>query len=280
MSTPPFPCPPPCSLPNALFPRSLASHSSGGILPKSILSLRTLSKKRTLMNVKMDKEARLGNLVVDDVLRQLAPGLVLGVVEASVQVRDKSEDLWKALQEEAERQKKSLVDMNGLVAAPEIVAAREVFKACGKKPQKYRVSSEALLRRVLQGKSLYQVNNLVDINNLVSLHTRCSVGTYDLDRLREPLHFSVGEVGESYEAIGKTVTEVADLPVFRDAEGPYGSPWSDSVRAMIRPETCRAGLAIIAFLEVSPLEESVEYAAEQLKRFAGASDVSTSIVGR
>ena len=77
-----------------------------------------------------------------------------------------------------------------------------------------------------------------------------------------------------------TRTEVAGLPVFRDAEGPYGSPWSDSVRSMIRPETRRVGLIIIAFREVSPLEECIEYAAEQLTRFSEASDVSTSIIGR
>ena len=54
---------------------------------------------------------------------------------------------------------------------PQITAMRSVYKALGKDPSRYRGSAEALLRRVLSGKGLYQINSVVDINNLVSLES-------------------------------------------------------------------------------------------------------------
>ncbi|MCF8231187.1 MAG: hypothetical protein K9J27_03280 [Bacteroidales bacterium] len=48
---------------------------------------------------------------------------------------------------------------------------RQAYKALGKKPARYRVSSEALHRRIIQGKGLYFINNVVDITNLVSIRS-------------------------------------------------------------------------------------------------------------
>ncbi len=57
-----------------------------------------------------------------------------------------------------------------------IEASRKAYRACGKDPTRYRLSSESLLRRVLKGKGLYKVNNIVDINNLLSLKYHYSIG--------------------------------------------------------------------------------------------------------
>ena len=62
----------------------------------------------------------------------------------------------------------------------------------GKEPSRYRVSSEALIRRILQGKGLYRINNVVDTNNLISIETGYSVGSYDLENLH-------GNINKSYK---------------------------------------------------------------------------------
>lgn len=56
---------------------------------------------------------------------------------------------------------------------------RRAFKSFGIDPGRTRISSEALYRRVRQGKDLYQVNAVVDANNLVSLASGFSLGSYD-----------------------------------------------------------------------------------------------------
>jgi DNA/RNA-binding domain of Phe-tRNA-synthetase-like protein len=52
---------------------------------------------------------------------------------------------------------------------PGLDPARRLYRSFGVDPTKTRPSSEALLRRVLQGKELYRINRLVDAINWASL---------------------------------------------------------------------------------------------------------------
>jgi DNA/RNA-binding domain of Phe-tRNA-synthetase-like protein len=100
----------------------------------------------------------------------------------------------------------------------------------------------------------------------------------DLERLKEPLVFRAGLPGESYKGIGKELINVENLPVFADTEGPYGSPTSDSERAMIRMETTKAMLIIISFTGRAQLEEQMSEAAALLKQYSAASDLNRAVV--
>ena len=61
--------------------------------------------------------------------------------------------------------------VESLAEAESIRAVRAMFRAWRVDPSKYRPSSEALQRRVVQGKGLYRVSNVVDIGNLGSIET-------------------------------------------------------------------------------------------------------------
>ena len=76
--------------------------------------------------------------------------------------------------------------------------SRAAYKAFGKDPSRYRVSSEALIRRIGQGKGLYEVNTVVDVNNLISIESGFSVGSYDVSQISEELVFRIGQKGETY----------------------------------------------------------------------------------
>ena len=67
---------------------------------------------------------------------------------------------------------------SGLTPAeiPGLAEARRLYKSFGVDPSRRRPSSEALLRRVLKGKGLYQINNAVDCCNLASLRFLLPVG--------------------------------------------------------------------------------------------------------
>ncbi len=169
--------------------------------------------------------------------------------------------------------------LESLGGIQQISVMKDAYKNLGKDPSRYRGSAEALLRRVLGGKGIYKINTVVDINNLVSLKTLHPVGSYDLEKIKAPLAFRAGRPGESYKGIGKEVINVERLPVFADAEGgAYGSPTSDSERAMIRMETSKAMLVIISFNGRTQMEEQMSEAADLLQRYSGASDVSCTIV--
>jgi len=119
---------------------------------------------------------------------------------------------------------------------------------------------------------------VVDINNLVSLETMHSVGVYNLDNIASSIVFRVGASGECYKGIGKEIINIAELPVFADEIGPFGSPTSDSERAMITEETKKIMMIVIAFSKDSKLKESLARVASLLRKYANAQDIETTTV--
>lgn len=105
-------------------------------------------------------------------------------------------------------------------------------------PSRYRPASEALIRRILQGKELYQIDTLVDLINLASIAYGYSIGGFDADKfVGDTLTLGVGREGEPYEGIGRGMINIHGLPVYRDAEGGVGTPTSDHERTKITMDT-------------------------------------------
>lgn len=147
---------------------------------------------------------------------------------------------------------------------PIIQATRTAYKRCGKDPSRYRPAAEALVRRVLQGHSLYQISTLVDLVNLVSVVTGYSIGGFDADKIQgETLSLGIGMEGEPYEGIGRGTLNIANLPVYRDASGGIGTPTSDHERTKLELNTTHF-LALINGYEGD--EEQLDTAATYMQR--------------
>jgi DNA/RNA-binding domain of Phe-tRNA-synthetase-like protein len=203
----------------------------------------------------------------------------LGVVEADdVRFTLADEALAKLMDQVCERKRREFT-VESLADAEPTRAVRVMFRSWGVDPSKYRPSSEALVRRVVQGKGLYRVSNLVDIGNLGSIETGWPYGCYDRSRLDPPIVFRHGTAGELYEGIGKRTWRLEGRPVLADAQGPFGSPISDSTRSMIT-ESARPVLAVIYAPSGVP-DASIEIATarlqERLTQFAGASATRAAI---
>jgi len=194
----------------------------------------------------------------------------LGCIAAEVAVREDDPATKSAVADLARRLADELAG-TAVGELPVIAETRRAFRALGKDPSRYRPSSEALLRRVAQGKGLFNVNNLVDTNNLVSLTSRFPAGTYDLARLDGPfergLELRIGRDGDSYEAIARGPFNLASLPVLCDARGPFGCPTSDSVRSMVTADCRRSLLVLSAFGEAEGLDDGLDLADETLQRY-------------
>jgi DNA/RNA-binding domain of Phe-tRNA-synthetase-like protein len=207
------------------------------------------------------------------------PDVKLGLVEAdSVSVAPASEALGQSIDEVCGRKLREFT-VETLAEAPTTRAVRAMFRAWDMDPSKYRPSSEALLRRVVQGKGLYRVSNVVDVGNLISIETAWPLGCYDRARIRAPIVFRHGTSGEHYEGIGKRTWHLEGRPVLADADGPFGSPISDSTRSMIT-ESARDVLIVIYVPSGSP-DASIELAmsrlGDRLKQFGGAAAVRSSL---
>lgn len=172
-------------------------------------------------------------VLVSNEIEHVCPGFVGACVEADVVNTPYCEGLWKEIRALGEHYKatlttESLKEMSG------IAATRRVYKACGKDPSRYRPASEQLIRRMLQGKELYQIDTLVDLINLASIKFGYSIGGFDADKfVGDTLTLGVGRAGEPYEGIGRGMLNIEGLPVYRDAVGGVGTPTSDNERTKI-----------------------------------------------
>lgn len=129
---------------------------------------------------------------------------------------------------------------------PVLQPARQLYRAAGMDPTRMRPSSEALLRRVLQGKGLYRLDPIVDTGNLFSLAESLPLGLYDLDHIEGDVSVRLGREGESFAGIRKGPINVGGRLCLADDLGPFGSPSSDSDRCRIRDETARVLFLIYA----------------------------------
>lgn len=148
----------------------------------------------------------------------------LGVVEAdALRIAPADEALARLMGEVCERKRREFT-VESLAESEATRAVRAMFRAWSVDPSKYRPSSEALLRRVVQGKGLYRVSNAVDIGNLGSIETAWPFGCYDRARIHPPVAFREGALGESYEGIGKRTWHLAGLPFSPTPSVPSAAP--------------------------------------------------------
>ena len=170
------------------------------------------------------------NIIVSQEIESVCPQFVGAAVEAQVVNSPFSQPLWDEIHRWEERFRQELTT-ESLKELSGIAATRRVYKACGKDPSRYRPASEQLIRRMLQGKELYQIDTLVDLVNLASIVFGYSIGGFDADRfVGDTLTLGVGREGEPYEGIGRGMLNIAGLPVYRDAQGGVGTPTSDHER--------------------------------------------------
>ena len=118
-----------------------------------------------------------------------------------------------------------------------VSAVRRMYRRVGWEPTRYRPSSEALIRRMLQGKGLYRINNLVDYGNLASAYSHLPMGLYDTEKIRGEIVIDVGGEEETYEGLSKKLIHATGKLILRDDEGIFGNPTADSRRTSITAET-------------------------------------------
>ncbi len=210
-------------------------------------------------------------------LKDKVNNIQLSCIECDVVVAEKNTELWEKIQSKIV-QMASELKVEEISKIQTVSDSRKAYKACGKDPARYRLSAEALLRRVIKRGELYQVNNVVDVLNLVSISTGFSIGGYDSDKIEGNATFGIGEKDEPYEGIGRGELNIEFMPVFRDSFGAFGTPTSDSVRTSVSLETKRFLMIIIDYGESDKLAEATELAVDLLREFARATGFEINTV--
>ncbi len=119
---------------------------------------------------------------------------------------------------------------------------RDLYWTFGMDPTKLRVSSEAVLRRIVKGLNLWRISNIVDIVNLASAYHKIPIGLVDLAKLDGNLTIRTAFNGEVFQRIGgKTIMCRGREMVVADAKKIvcFGYATHDSERTMITRDSQR-----------------------------------------
>lgn len=216
-------------------------------------------------------------VIIEQEIREACPDVKIGLIRADVVNSETPDELWTEIEEASKRIRESY-ELSWINKRPAIVANRNLYKRMGKDPNRYRVSSEALCRRVVKGLELYRINALVDLINLVSMCSGYSIGGFDADKIvGDKVTLGVGRSGEKFEGIGRGLLNVEGLPLYRDSAGGIGSPTSDEERTKITLETTRLQMQINAFGEEMPLDDTIEWSVSLLEKYTSAKNVQIDI---
>jgi len=163
---------------------------------------------------------------------------------------------------------------------PGVAETRALFHRLDLDPTRTRPSSEALLRRALQGKGLPRVNPAVDVCNLCSLEHQLPLGLYDRDEIKGDLTVRAGRPGEGYTGIRRQRVNLAGRLLIADDNGPFGAPTADSGHTAVKSRT--RNLAVVVFCPVErageDLSAALEHIAGRLTQYCRARVVAVRLV--
>lgn len=124
---------------------------------------------------------------------------ILQIKEVKVQKRNSELEKFKV---KVTRQVREKYDLESLKDQPIFRAYRDFFWKIGIDPTKNRPAAEALIRRILGGRTIPNINSLVDTYNLASIKSRIALATFDADKLEGDLLIRFSKEGEQFLGIG------------------------------------------------------------------------------
>ncbi len=214
------------------------------------------------------------NFEIESTLKDRFPGLnvVLGHV-SNVNVRKSSNELQK-VKEDICKQVKKKYTIEFLKDVPIFRAYRDFFWKVGVDPTKIRPAAEALIRRIVAGKSIPVINNVVDSYNLVSIQSEVALAVFDLEALQGDLLMRTADTGETFLGIG--MDNPMELHggeiVISDKETLIAIyPYRDAEKSKVSDTTSQVFILVcgVPGLDEKVLEEAGETAIAYITRFCG-----------
>jgi len=209
-----------------------------------------------------------------DIITEKISGLQLGILEIhNFQVSKHSESVQHAYHNLF-----SFIENKYAEAPPSsdqiVSSVRRMYRRIGWEPTRYRPSSEAMIRRILKRKGLYNINNAVDLGNVASTWFHLPMGLYDMNKIDGKIEIDIGKANETYNGLSVNLIHAEGKLILRDNLGIFGNPTADSERTCIDSQTKN----VIAMfftppeVEIIHLEETLNYLTKlYIKETASAS---------
>jgi DNA/RNA-binding domain of Phe-tRNA-synthetase-like protein len=181
-----------------------------------------------------------------------------------------------ALKDEIVRLVRERYTLERVKDEPLFRAYRDFFWKVGVDPTKTRPASEALVRRILAGKTLPAINTAVDAYNLASVRTGIPIAAFDADTLSGDLTMRFAEEGEAFLGIGMAapITLHENQVILTDDEAivavyPYRD--SDATKITLATTTVHIVACGVPNVEEKKVRSAYELAAAYLREHASGS---------
>jgi DNA/RNA-binding domain of Phe-tRNA-synthetase-like protein len=213
------------------------------------------------MNLKIDAQlkTRFSDLTV----------LTCNVKDVKVEKQNVELEKFKDEITEKVREKYELDSVRNL---PTFRAYRDFFWRVGIDPTKNRPAAEALIRRILGGRTIPRINTLVDAYNLASVKTEIALAAFDANKLKGDLLMRFAEEEEKFLGIGmeKPMLLQGGEIVVSDSEKLVAIyPYRDADSTKITEKTKNVTLLIcgVPGIGEKTLQNAAQMALEYITRF-------------
>jgi DNA/RNA-binding domain of Phe-tRNA-synthetase-like protein len=160
-----------------------------------------------------------------------------------IAVEKSSEALELFKKSKQEEIRKKVPSLDAVKDLPIIRAYRDFYWKVGIDPTKTRPAGEALLRKILGGRDLPNINTVVDSYNIASAETTVSIAAFDSGKISgDNLFMRTANTGEPFKGIGMQseialsgVEVVIEDSASRDLIAVY--PYRDADKSKVTEET-------------------------------------------
>lgn len=192
------------------------------------------------------------------------------VEKQSIELEDFREKIIKEVKEK--------YDIESLKDVPILRAYRDFFWRVGIDPTKVRPAAEALIRRIIGGKSIPSINNIVDAYNLASIETEIALAAFDGDKIQGNLIMRFAKKDEKFLGIGMEEPKElqgVEIVVSDDVKLVAIYPYRDADESKLNEKTRNVLLMICGVPGISKdsLMNAKDIAIEYITKFCGGMEV-------
>ena len=179
---------------------------------------------------------------------------------------------FERFKQEVMKQVRDQYDLDSLRNLSTFRTYRDFFWRVGIDPTKNRPAAEALIRRVIGGKTVPNINTLVDAYNLASVKTEIALAAFDADRLKGDLLMRFATEGEEFLGIGMEkamVLQGGEIVISDDEKLVAVYPHRDADNTKITMKTKNVVLLVcgVPGVEEETLQKAAQVAVEYITRF-------------
>ena len=213
-------------------------------------------------------------MIADDVTWKFPDLRVVVRDVRGVKVSETPDPRLEEFKEEIFAEVKQKFTLESLKDEPVFRAYRDFFWKIGIDPTKIRPAAEALIRKLLGGKTIPRINTAVDAYNLASMSTCIAIAAFDIDKLDGEITMRFANSGESFLGIGmdEPVTLAGGEIIMTDrsrliAIYPYRD--ADYSKITIKTRDLMLVSCGVPSIPIDRLNETADKASDFVTRFCG-----------